>query len=286
MKRLSSREVYLPRLEPGFTLVELTIVLFVVSILIGGMMTMLSTQVDQRNWNDTQSRLETARDAILGYAIANGRLPCPASSTSAGAEVRQISGVCGASGNTNEYYGGVVSGVTYGLVPAVTVGYLPVDSQGSAVDGWGKRIRYAVSRVTTQASPPALAANFTNKTSLVTNYRTYLQASGPVLPNDLVVCASAAGISPGPPGSCGGVATNSVTNQTTVVAILYSPGKNGRSSGADETANENPAGANDAVFISHPPTPAGAAGGEFDDQVLWISVGTLYAKLIAAGVLP
>jgi prepilin-type N-terminal cleavage/methylation domain-containing protein len=274
--------------QAGFTLAELAIVLVIVSFLLGGTMAMVSTQTEQRNWNDTQRGLEAARDAILGYAIANGRLPCPANSTSAGAEVRQGSGVCGTAGNTYDYYGGVVpvAGVTYGLLPAVTIGYQPVDTQGFAQDAWGNRIRYAVSQVTT----PAFAANFTNRNNLKTN-------GVSVLPNDLVVCASATGISAGPPGSCGAVPTNSVTSQNTVVAILYSPGKNGQAPitlGADEAANENRTGvnlgfgpgANDTVFVSHPPAPSTAANGEFDDQVLWISIGTLYSKLIAAGVLP
>lgn len=276
MKRLRSHEIVPPRPQSGFTLVELTIVLLIVSILMGGMMAMLSAQTEQRNWNDTQNRLEAARDAILGYAIANGRLPCPANSTSAGAEVPLGGGVCG-SDNTYDYYGGVVGGVTYGLMPAVTVGYLPVDTQGFAVDGWGNRIRYAVSRVTT---PVTTSANFTNKANLKTSGVT-------VLPNDLVVCASATGIVAGPPGSCGAPSPgpNWVTGQKTVVAILYSMGKNGRAVGTDETANENPTNTNDAVFISHTPAPPGDSN-EFDDQVLWISVGTLYSKLIAAGLLP
>ncbi len=279
VKRSQAHRIHLPRLQSGFTLAELAIVLVIVGFLLGGTMAMISSQTDQRKWNDTQSRLEAARDALLGYAIANGRLPCPASSTSAGAEVRLGTGVCGATGATQEYYGGVVGGVTYGLLPAVTLGYQPVDSQGFALDAWGNRIRYAISRVTT---PVTTSANFTNATNLA--------GSGiSVLPNDLVVCASATGIAAGPPGSCGGVATNSVTNQKTVVAVLYSPGKNGLGQvtpGLDEKTNGNPTGANDPVFISHTPTPIGAANGEFDDQVLWISVGTLYSKLIAAGVLP
>jgi hypothetical protein len=41
-----------------------------------------------------------------------------------------------------------------------------------------------------------------------------------------------------------------------------------------------------AAIRSHTPAPTGAAGGEFDDQVLWKSVGTLYSKLVAAQVLP
>jgi hypothetical protein len=40
------------------------------------------------------------------------------------------------------------------------------------------------------------------------------------------------------------------------------------------------------VFVSHAPTPPGAANGEFDDLVTWIAVGELYARLIAAGVFP
>jgi hypothetical protein len=74
-----------------------------------------------------------------------------------------------------------------------------------------------------------------------------------------------------------------------VLAVLYSPGKNGRAPitlGTDEAANENRSATNNAVFISHPPAPSTATNGEFDDQVLWISIGTLYSKLIAAGVIP
>lgn len=261
-------------------MVELAVVLAIVGLLLGGMMAMVSAQTEQRKWNDTQSQLADARAALLGYAVANGRLPCPANSDSAGAEVRQASGVCGAAGNTYDYYGGVVAGVTYGLLPAVTLGFQPVDGQGFAVDAWGNRIRYSISRVTT---PVTTAANFTNAANL--------KASGvTVLPNDLIVCASATGIVAGPPGSCGATQTNWVTGQTTLVAVVYSPGKNGAAAisaaQTDEDANENRTGTNDAVFVSHPPAPEGAAGGEFDDLVLWIPVGTLYSKLIAAGVLP
>ena len=278
MKALQTRRIFAPRPQTGFTLAELAIVVVIVSLLLGGMMAMVSAQREQRKWSETTSQLEAARDAILGYAIANGRLPCPANSASSGAEVRQASGVCGAAGNDYDYYGGVVAGVTYGLLPAVTLGYQPVDDQGYAVDAWGNRLRYALAKVTT----PVFAAHFTNKTNMKNNGIS-------VLPNDLVVCASSTGIAAGPPGSCGAV-TNSVTSQNTVVAVLYSPGKNGAASitaaQTDEAANENRTGTNDAVFISHTPAPEGATGGEFDDQMLWISVGTLYSKLIAAGLLP
>jgi hypothetical protein len=65
---------------------------------------------------------------------------------------------------------------------------------------------------------------------------------------------------------------------------VFSTGKNGAqgSAGTDEAANLN----GDRVFVWHTPTPVGAANGEFDDQMAWISVGELYGRLVAAGALP
>jgi hypothetical protein len=58
--------------------------MFIVSLLLGGMLLPLSAQQDVRAYGDTQKTLAEARDALLGYAMANDRLPCPASSTSNG----------------------------------------------------------------------------------------------------------------------------------------------------------------------------------------------------------
>ena len=100
-------------------------------------------------------------------------------------------------------------------------------------------------------------------------------------PSDLVLCKSATGIT----ATTCGPASNALTNQNVVVALVYSVGKNFATSGAagiDEAANAN----GDAVFVSHAPAPAGAANGEYDDQMSWIAVGELYARMISAGVLP
>src|SRR5437868_283725 len=103
----------------------------------------LSAQVDQRDMEETRSRLERARDLVLAYAMVNGRLPCPARSTSSGAEVRNTStGAC-TDGTNEDYYGGTVGGATGGLLPAATIGYNQVDGSGFAQDAWGNRIRYA-----------------------------------------------------------------------------------------------------------------------------------------------
>jgi len=78
------------------------------------------------------------------------------------------------------------------------------------------------------------------------------------------------------------------------VAIVFSTGKNGANSstaGADEAANLKTSASGlsptiNPLFVYHTPTPSTAANGEFDDQFTWITVGELYGKLIAAGVLP
>lgn len=78
--------------------------------------------------------------------------------------------------------------------------------------------------------------------------------------------------------------STSVTNQNTVVAIIFSTGKNGATGGTGTNEARNLDG--NALFVSRVPDPSGATGGEFDDLLVWIPVGVLYGKLIAAGVLP
>jgi prepilin-type N-terminal cleavage/methylation domain-containing protein len=61
----------------GFTLAELSIVLVIVSLLISGMLLPLSAQRDIQNATETQRLLSEVKDALLGFAVINGRLPCP-----------------------------------------------------------------------------------------------------------------------------------------------------------------------------------------------------------------
>ncbi|TWI69462.1 prepilin-type N-terminal cleavage/methylation domain-containing protein [Pseudoduganella lurida] len=72
----------------GFTLVEIAIVLVVVGLLIGGLLTPLSSQLEQRRTADTQRAMEEAREALIGFAVRNGYLPCPAISAANGLEDR------------------------------------------------------------------------------------------------------------------------------------------------------------------------------------------------------
>ncbi len=267
----------------GFTLVELAVVLAIVGLLLGSLMYTLSAQTDQRNIEDTQRTLQQAKDMLLAYAVANGRLPCPARSTSAGAEVRLTDGTgrCMNASSVQDYYGGTLSdSTTGGLYPASTVGFPRVDGGGFAVDAWGNRLRYAVAWTNTgcATTPPAGTVLFTNYASL----QTYGLACQP---GDLLICKSGSGITS---STCGG-APNQIMSQDLVVAIVFSTGKNGAISGGtgiDEAANLNGAGTADPVFVFHAPTPPNSPNGEFDDQFTWITVGELYSKLISAAKLP
>jgi type II secretory pathway pseudopilin PulG len=256
--------------------------LTIVGFLLASLMYTLSAQTEQRNFDDTRRRLEQARELVLSFAIVNGRLPCPARSNSAGAEVRDVaSGRCW-DGTTEDYYGGALpGGVTGGFLPAVTLGHPNVDPSGFALDAWGNPIRYAVAK---SIASGTCTGTFTNPHWV---NATNMKANGIACqPGDLLICKSSTGITS---SACGG-GTNQLMSQSLLVAIIFSTGKNATTStggtGADESKNLDGGGAADPVFVYHTPTPVDFAQGEFDDQFIWITVGELYGKLIAAGVLP
>jgi prepilin-type N-terminal cleavage/methylation domain-containing protein len=258
----------------GFTLVELAISIAIISFLMVGAIYTLNAQLDQRSYEETRARLAHARELLLSYAVVNGRLPCPARSDSAGAEVRTTvivgggGGECRNAAGTEDYYGGPLpGGVTGGFLPGATIGYGQLDSQGFALDAWNNRIRYAVAKTITGTGCPGALPHFVRADRL--------KANGIICqPADLLVCKSAAGITG---TTCGGAA-NQVVSQNLIVAIIYSTGKTGATGarGADEQANLN----GDQVFVFHTPAP------DFDDQYLWLTAGELYGRLIAAAILP
>ncbi|HQR50357.1 MAG TPA: prepilin-type N-terminal cleavage/methylation domain-containing protein [Methylophilaceae bacterium] len=233
----------------GFSLVELAVVLVIVGLLLGGLLMPLSAQMDVRGYQDTSKRLEEAKEAIIGFAMANGRLPCPASSTSLGIEDP------GGGGDCNHDYDG--------FLPAATLGLSNVDGGGYAMDGWSgnsvNRIRYAVTT--------ANASAFTTPGGM----RGIGMAT---LAPALRVCTSGSGVTA---TTCG--TATSLT--TTAVAVIFSAGKNASTggTGTDESKNYD----DDQVFVSHEPVPG---ANEFDDSVTWISPNLLYSRMVAAGQLP
>lgn len=252
----------------GFTLTELAIAFLIVSLLLAGMMYTLAAQTEQRSRAETLRRLEEAREALIAFAIVNGRLPCPAAAPP-NAPYNNAGGV----GVESPAGGGACSDGYTGFLPARTLGFQPIDANGYALDAWNNPIRYAVSKTSSW--------NFTTAGSMKTN-------GVGVTPSDLVICAAGAGVTA---SSCN--TAPSVTNQSVVAAVLWSQGKNFITSsafGSDENINNKhrlPAVQNDnPIFVHTTPAPSGAPGGEYDDLMVWLPVGVLYGRLIGAAVLP
>ena len=244
--------------DAGFSLVELAVVLAIVALLITSAMFVLSAQVDQRNFEETRRRLELAREYLLAYAIVNGRLPCPATATSNGAESIATAAASGTGGTCTLNYDG--------YLPAATIGFAPTNSSGMASDAWNNSIRYAVSKT----SEP----HFTGNVALKTNWSI-------TTPADIDICLH---LTVANQATCG-AASNRVVSSGTVVAVIWSQGKNFAVSGAasiDEGSNNDAF----AAFVSRAPSPPGSTDGEFDDMLAWIPVGLLYGRMVAAGVLP
>jgi type II secretory pathway pseudopilin PulG len=260
----------------------MAVVLAIVSLLmLGGMMT-LSAQMEQRNTEETTRRMNAAADAILGFAIVNRRLPCPARYTSDASHSQgresfctAATGTCAGTETTTAQTHGNCSNFYNGFVPAATIGMQPVDSAGFLVDSWGNRLHYVIARDNTacNTTPPANTRILTSQANL----KTYGVGCKP---NDLDVCASSVGTT----GTSCNTATRVVSTQT-VSIIVFSTGKNGATSqlyGNDEAENTDA----DAVFVTRIPSGPDGAGGNFDDLMVLVPVGVVYSKLIAAGVLP
>jgi prepilin-type N-terminal cleavage/methylation domain-containing protein len=252
----------------GFTLIELAIVLFVVALLLGGMLLPLAGQQDIRNYGDTQKILIEAREALLGYAMANDRLPCPATDD-------PING--NSLGKANPETGGPCANPHGGFLPAVTLGLSPVDAQGFRLDGWGgetvHRLRYAVTTANINTFSTTNGMKTTGMTALAP---------------DLEICSSGAQIRIPPVMTAPDTATMychpSFRLAGDAVAVIYSLGKNAGTggNGADENHNPNPQStiAADRAFVN------AQQGIAFDDQLLWLSKSTLFNRMVAAGRLP
>src|SRR5258706_6216210 len=63
--------------QAGFSLIEVAIVLFVLALLAGSILVPLSAQMEQRYYDETTRTMNDVRDALLGFAVVNKRLPCP-----------------------------------------------------------------------------------------------------------------------------------------------------------------------------------------------------------------
>ena len=253
------------RRQQGFSIVELSIVILIMGLLLGGLMMPLSVQRENARLRDGQEQLDSVLSAIEGFALVNGFLPCPATPASDGLAA-PVSGACSAQ---------------HGFVPATT---LDISGQRNAdnllLDPWGSPIRYSVS---------SSDADTDGNWDFVTPGAMRAVSLAGLRP-DLVVCSAAAG------SSSTACASDNLTLSAGAPLVVYSLGRDWPSfSSADQVENVGStlgggvSGSSyriaaDRVFVSR--RGSARAGTEFDDLVTWLSPNALYGRLVDAGHLP
>jgi type II secretory pathway pseudopilin PulG len=258
----------------GFSIIEIAISLAVLAVLATGILVPLVSQLQQRNVSLTEKTLNDIKDALVGFAAVNGRLPCPATTSAAtpGAEAFDTTAAGGPANGKCESF--------WGYVPARTLGITPVDKYGFAIDAWNNRIRYAVSSDTVGIT----ARPFTT----IDGIRSATLPEVAKVTSLLNVCDSGVGVNAGVSCTTGtNVTPRTLTSNA--VAVIWSIGANGATTGGtgtDEAQNPNPRNETsaDRLFVSR--TVSDNAANPFDDIVSWVSINTLVNRMVGAGQLP
>jgi prepilin-type N-terminal cleavage/methylation domain-containing protein len=251
--------------ERAFTLVEVAVVLLVVALLLAGLSVPLAAQVQMRRYEETRRLLDEAREALMGFAATNARLPCPASAASRGEESFAPGG---------DAANGLCSNFHDGFLPAASLGLAPLDDEGYLRDAWmarANRVRYAVFGA--GATVNGVANPFTRANGL----QAATLAGLGTAPHFLILCASGAGLTA---SSCGSGA-NQLTRRAAFVLLSLGPDAAATPPpGSDAQRNLD----GDGVFVWHEASEA--PGNAFDDVLTWMPVNVLASRLVAAGRLP
>ncbi len=248
----------------GFTLVEIAVVMLIIALLMTGLIPTISSQFEQQRNNETRKLLEEIKSALLGFAVANGRLPYPACGTiatntlNAGIELSPASAAICTTG---------ASDIT--VLPWATLGL-------SETDAWGRRFSYSITNAFADDTDGTATAACT--VSVGVSFQ--LCSNGDLFVKDATAGNNIASSLPAVVVSHGNNGCGAYIPAGSKISIAAGDGSGSDCSNAGADQVENADGITNKFFVSHTPTP------NFDDLVIWISPNTLTSRMVAAGKLP
>lgn len=264
-------------------MIEIAVVMIIIAVLFTIVGMPLSAQMELRRIEETKKQIESIKETILGFAIINGRLPCPALNTGVCTVGRECFCNEGVGGNNSgtctptltapagfngrcAAFGTTASALAAGFLPAMSLGIAPTDANGYALDAFAtptSQLRYAVAKTTVNSVVFPLTRVDGIKSATMDLFAT---------PDFLIIC-------PPDTPACAGTAV--LTRQAPFV--VFSLGNNSSIAFASLSTAERANLDDDTnhIFVSGTPLlPA------FDDILSWSSINILFARMVQAGKLP
>jgi prepilin-type N-terminal cleavage/methylation domain-containing protein len=245
------------KFNPGFTLIELAVVLFILGLLLSSFLAPLAARVEQQERNNTQIQLDEIREILFGHILQNNYLPCPDCSDN-------LLGCIGLTANdgiedTVPAGGGLTCATEVGNLPWVTLGV-------KGTDEWNNIFTYRVDSTFADRNNATTDGTGCETASATLNVSFSLCSDGDIEIFSSDVTADA--------GTTGDVATN-------IPAVVVSHGKNWAvAASVDEGQNTD--GDDEFVDKAYSQTP----DAEFDDMLIWISPHVLRTMAVKSGILP
>ncbi len=147
--------------KKAFSLIELSIVIVVISILLSGALSIVTTTSNKAKVKTTNNNIDEIYKALKVYLLANKALPCPASITAVKSTNTNYGKISGTQVNCSEsgVYGSTTnSNIVYGMVPVKDLGL----SSDVAEDGFGSKFAYVVDKRFTISGSSGFGANSNN----------------------------------------------------------------------------------------------------------------------------
>lgn len=237
----------------GFTLIELAVVLFIMGLLLSGILTPLATSLEQERRATLDQQYDDIEETLIGYAIINGRLPCP------DCPVGAVAAACTAGGNAINDGIEDISGTACAVGATTTIeGNLPWVTLGvTGTDPWGNTLAYQVETAFADGVDEAACSPATANVSFS-------------------ICTTASITIQDTGSTCGTTIANVASN---VPAVVYSQGSETATS-CNELENTD----GDSTFVDRDYDLSAAT--YYDDMIIWLSPFVLKSRMVKAEVLP